>query len=61
MVAGLHRFYCITSPLVIKHHNFDIGKNSRSQKLSTAKKNPPIWKKIVKFGSREKTTYTVVR
>jgi hypothetical protein len=27
----------------------------------TAKKNPPIWKKIVKFGSREKTTYAVVR
>jgi hypothetical protein len=34
---------------------FDFGKNSRSQKLSTAKENPPIWKKIVKFGSREKT------
>jgi hypothetical protein len=33
---------------------FDFGKNSRSQKLSTAKK-------IVKFGSLEKTTYTVVR
>jgi hypothetical protein len=41
---------------------FYFGENSGSQKLSILlKKNPPIWKKIAKFGSREKTTYTVAR
>ena len=42
------------SNIMVYPLKFDFGKNSRSQKLSTAKKNPPIWKKIVKFGSREK-------